>query len=170
MLNYGPSFDSPMTEILRASVSLVLFPGDSIDFQLPEFFSNEVECIIEPRLEFSEAWPFPAVLPTNDVLSIENDTEYPISIKGGQIIAQLRSLCKGNPHTQFVEEPFKNLKPDATQKTDFHKPISIDPPKQLSSKQHQSFNNINTQYSSVFNPNFGSYNDASGPVRLNLDL
>ena len=75
MLNYGPSFDSPMTEILRASVSLVLFPGDSIDFQLPESFSNEVECIIESRLEFSEAWPFPAVLPTNDVLSIENDTE-----------------------------------------------------------------------------------------------
>ena len=74
MLNYGPSFDSPMTEILRSSVSLVLFPGDNIDFQLPESFSNEVECIIEPRLEFSETWPFPAVLPTNDVLSIENDT------------------------------------------------------------------------------------------------
>ena len=46
----------------------------------------------------------------------------------------------------------------------------LSPQKQLSSKQHQSFNNINTQYSSVFNPNFGSYNDASGPVRLNLDL
>ena len=67
MLNYGPSFDSPMTKIFRASVSLVLFPGDSIDFQLPESFSKEVECIIEPRLEFSEAWPFPAVLPTNDI-------------------------------------------------------------------------------------------------------
>ena len=170
MLNNCPSFDSLVTEILRVSVSLVLFPGDNIDFQLPESFSNEVECIIEPRLEFSEAWPFPAVLPTNDVLSTVNDTEYPISIKRGQIIAQVRSLCKANPHTQFVEEPFKNLKPDATQKTDFHKPISIDPQKQLSSKQHQSFNNINTQYSSVFNPNFGSYNDASGPVRLNLDL
>ena len=122
MLNYGPSFDSPMTEILRASVSLLLFQGDNIDFPLPESFSNEVECIIEPRLEFSEAWPFPAVLPTNDVLSIENDTEYPISIKRGQIIAQVRSLCRANPHTQFVEEPFKHLKPDAIQKTDFHKP------------------------------------------------
>ena len=53
---------------------------------------------------------------------------------------------------------------------DFSTAILLDPDGMLSSEIRNNFRDIRKRFQSFFNPNFGVYNDKSGPVRANNNL
>ena len=71
---------------------------------------------------------------------------------------------------QLLLGPTPPLNPHLQPQSEFSSTISVDPDYQFTKEERLEFTNINKLYNNVFKPNFGVYNDYSGPIRASLNL
>ena len=148
-------------------------PGEYLELEDKNLLEFDGEVTIEPHLiqPTSNSWIQPTISKVIDgTLRIPNLTDEPIRIPRSQHVAQIRPAINSevtlNP-TMFREPTIPSTTPC---ETDFTKSIAIDPNGILSAKTRSNFKNINERYQSIFNPNFGVYNDKSGPIRADINL
>ena len=133
---------------MKAIVSRVVFPGESVEFGIPANFIKDSEVAIEPRDNL--AWPTPQIVSTSDgKMEVCNDTKFPLKIKKQQVIAEIRSVvtpekvkldCK-TVTTKTLSESQKILDVQAVQ---------VDPNNIMSSEQKNAFAVVNNTFSSTF--------------------
>ena len=171
VINYGACV--PNTSIVKASINLVLFPGDSLDVSYPPSFRMDDHLALELRIEFNDSCPSPAIVDVKSgSFSIVNDTAFPVKLKRGQVIAQVRSVSNDNiPHgSSSTGVPQHELSLSKSFKGNYLDAIVIDPQTKLSAEQHKHFSDIHNRFKSVFDPRFGTYNDKSGIIKATVDL
>ena len=151
----------------------VLLPGDSLNVSRLSDFKMDDHLASEPRIEFDDSWPSPAIFDVKSgSFSIVNDTAFPIKLKCGQVIAQVRSVSNNNishvsssicvpQHELTLSKSFKGTYLDA---------IVIDPQNKLSPEEYKPFFDIHNRFRSVFDPKFETYNDKSGVIKATVDL
>ena len=159
--------------LLRNNSEKVLMPGDFLEFEDKNLleFDGEVAIELHQIQPTSDSWIQPTISRVIDgTLRIPNLTDKPIRIQKSQHVAQIRPAI----------DPEETLKPSMFQEpilpsktpceADFTKSIATDPDGILTAKTRSNFANINERYQSIFNPNFGVYNDKSAPIRANINL
>ena len=175
--------------LLRSPTAKVLYPGEKMDLACPDQYGCDGEVAVEPRCDSPSAgqWPTPSFLKVvNGTVEIPNNTNNPIVVSKNQHIANIRSIETVDIHSHDCTEKMllfdshnQNLKsaslavlPARSTCTDlsFCQAVSIDPDGQLTVDQKADFLEVNERYSSVFNPNFTGYNDASGAVRAHVTV
>ena len=175
--------------LLRSPVAKVLYPGEKLDLVCPEQYECDGEIAVEPRCDSPSAgeWPAPSFLKvTNGSVEIPNNTNSPIVVSKNQHIANIRSietididLFTPTEKVLLFDAENQNsngaslaVLPSRSACTDnsFCQAVSIDPDGQLTADQKADFLEVNERYSSVFNPNFTGYNDASGAVRAHVTV
>ena len=149
----------PKTSLLKASVSRVVFPGESVEFEMPANFAKDSEVAIEPRDNL--LWPSPQIINTNDGrMEVKNDTVLPVKIKSQQVIAQLRSVIspqKGNTESDPVV-PGKKVKQNALEL------VQVDPNGIMTVEQRSAFNEVNKRFSEALSTEIGCYNGNAGAI------
>ena len=60
VINYSACI--PKASVVKSSINLVLFPGDSLDVSCPPSFKMDDHLALEPRIEFDDSWPSPAIV------------------------------------------------------------------------------------------------------------
>ena len=171
VINYGACV--PKASIVKASINLVLFPGDSLDVSYPSSFKMDDHLALEPGIEFDDSWPYPAIVDVKSgSFSIVNDTAFPIKLKRGQVIAEVRLVSNDNvPHvSSSTGVPQHELSLSKSFQGNYLDAIVTDPQNKFSAEQHKHFSDIHNRFKSVFDPKFGTYNDKSGVIKATVDL
>ena len=168
--------------LLRSPVAKVVYPGEKMDLVCPDQYGCDGEVAVEPRCDSPSAgqWPAPSFLKiVNGTVEIPNHTKDPIVVSKNQHIANIRSIETVDIHLHDSTQnqtlnsvSLASILPAHSTGTDlsFCQAVSIDPDGQLTADQKADFIEVNERYSSVFNPNFTGYNDASGAVRAHVTV
>ena len=138
----------PRKTLLKANVSRVVFPGESMEFEIPANFAKDKEVAIEPRDNL--VWPSPQIVENSDgKMEVRNDTELPLKIKSQQVIAQIRSVIPPpeNSSLDSVSKISKN-----NQKTSGLEMVQIDPNNVLSIEQKEAFAVVNNKFQRLSQP------------------
>ena len=150
----------PKTSLLKASVSRVVFPGDSVEFEIPANFAKDSELAIEPRDNL--LWPSPQIINTNDGrMEVKNDTELPVKIKSQQVIAQLRSVVSPQKASTIERDP---VIPEKKMKQNALDLVQIDPNNIMTVDQKRAFTEVNRLFSETLSTEIGCYNGNAGAV------
>ena len=96
------------------------------------------------------------------VLVLVNDMDNPVKIKKGQILGQVRSVVLPSDKPSITDSIFTASPSRKQHHTSNVDTIAVGPDKILNREEKLAFQNVNTQYNSVFNPQFGTYNEKSG--------
>ena len=197
VVHFNNQIGNPKVSLVRAEVNNVIFPGEELLLPFPVTFKQDQELAIEPREEITD-WFNPCIIPNdtgiislciipndtgiislciipNDtgIISLVNSKDVPIKVRKGQIIGQVRSVI--SPEETVTSSHVKDTaiisKTESNNKLKFTDLIIIVPTKTiLSQEERRSFVFINEKYNSVFNPNFGIYNNKSGKVVASVHL
>ena len=173
VVHFNNQIGNPKVSLVRAEVNNVIFPGEELLLPFPVTFKQDQELAIEPREEITD-WFNPCIIPNDTgVISLVNSKDVPIKVRKGQIIGQVRSVI--SPEETVTSSHVKDTaiisKTESNNKLKFTDLIIIDPTKTiLSQEERRSFVFINEKYNSVFNPNFGTYNNKSGKVVASVHL
>ena len=155
---------NPKVSLLRAEVNCVVFPGDTITIPTPKNFDDDLEMAIEPRIESALAYD-PMVVDNSGELQLKNNSDFPLNIKRGQIVGQVRSVYEEGSDVnscQTMTTPVMQIEPTTEQEV---RKVLIDPQSCiLSSKEIKDFRGINNKHSKVFGPKRGTYNSKSGDI------
>ena len=136
----------PRKSLLKASVSRVVFPGESVEFGIPANFKNDNEIAIEPRDNLS--WPSPQIVSTTDgKMEVSNDTDFPVKIQRQQVIAQLRSVM--SPEKKEIDCCSTTTIKPSTVKVGVET-VQVDPNNILSQKQKNDFVMLNRDFARTF--------------------
>ena len=93
----------------------------------------------------------------------------PIKVKKGQIIGQVSSVVL--PSDKPSTDSIFTVSPDCTQNYNSNVHIiTVDPGNILNREEKLAFQNVNAQYNSVFNPQFGTYNEKPGKVVASVHI
>ena len=153
---------NPKISLLRAEVNCVMFPGDTITIPTPKNLKDDMEVAIEPRIESVLSYE-PMIVENSGELQLQNESDFSINIKRGQIIGQLRSVNEDGitMNNCDISPPVKQI--ELKSEPEINK-ISIDPQSIISKGEREEFKAMNKKYSKVFGPNRGSYNSKSGEI------
>ena len=157
--------------LIRNDSEKIVMPGEYVEFTPRTLHELDCEVAIEPHTPSSSQtdWIHPSISRViNGVVRIPNMTDEPIQIAKSQHLAHIHPVIV--PDETSIQ-PDNNLPTPPTQtQAAFIETISVDPDGLLSAQQRQQFRDINARYRSVYQPNFGAYNDRSGPIRANISL
>ena len=170
--------------LCRAQENTSLFEGESLQFQLPDSFSD-TEIIIAPKRDFNVMcdWPSPAVLRVlNNQVSIPNNSGRTIIIKKNQHFAEvttLRQVKVEDLRTENVKKVYDVGRTDLShlilpdrpaidEKCSYINDVQIDPDDQLTSEWKQKFSSLCETYTSIITPVPGRYNGYYGHVDNSL--
>ena len=157
---------NPKVSLLRAEVNCVMFPGDSITTPTPKNFLDDDEMAVEPRIESALTYD-PMIVDNTGELQLTNDTDHTISIKRGQVIGQVRSVCEEVMeinNCEIVSTPLEVNTSKPTSELEINK-VLIDPQNCILTKEEvNEFRENNSKHSRVFGPKRGSYNAKSGKI------
>ena len=173
VVHFNNQIGNPKVSLVRAEVNNDIFPGEELLLPFPVTFKQDQELAIEPREEITD-WFNPCIIPNDTgIISLVNSKDVPIKVRKGQIIGQVRSVI--SPEETVTSSHIKDTaiisKTESNNKLKFTDLIIIDPTKTiLSQEERRSFVFINEKYNSVFNPNFGTYNNKSGKVVASVHL
>ena len=166
LVNFNNKPGNPKTSLLRADVNNVIFPGDSLILPTPTNFIADTNIAVEPRKE-NISWPEPCIIENKDgCVTIFNHLDKPIKLKRNQVIAQVRSVIDPS-QLSILETTEKSEKHDIPQCA-YTKSIAVDPDNVLTDAARTTFNEINKDFSTVFSPQIGTYNDTSGKPRASV--
>ena len=159
--------------LLRNNSEKVLMPGEYLEFEDKSLLQFDGEVAIEPHLiqPTSNSWIQPTISRVIDgTLRIPNLTSEPIQISKSQHVAQIRPIIDPDEtlNPSMFREPVTPSKTPC--EANFTNSIAIDPDSILTAKTRSDFKDINERYHSIFDPNFGVYNDKSGPIRADINL
>ena len=149
--------------LLLAEVNNVIFPGECVTLPIPVNFLADSDLAVEPREE-NVSWFHPCIVKNaTGSLSLVNDMDNPIKVKKAQIIGQVRSVVL--PSDKPSTDSIFIVSPDRTQNYNSNVHIiTVDPGNILNREEKLASQNVNAQYNSVLNPQFGTYNEKSGKV------
>ena len=164
--------------ILRSDNSHVVLPGEYLEFSSAPLKSYEGEISIEPHRSspLNGSWPEPDISRVIDgSIRIPNNSGEAISISKSQHFAMIRRVITPSnlPALPQQHHPIPSKQPASSRPTLtslYSDAVSLDPDNQLDTKQRQSFRNLHRTYDSVFNPEFGAYNDHSGTIRAKVNI
>ena len=158
--------------IVQNDTSMVVLPGEFVEVCSKELQHFNGEVSIEPRSDspLYGQWPERSITRViHGSVRIPNLSPDPVHITKSQQIAQIRRVI--TPSMEHL--PCLPVKPpvienDTPMSCKFSEKVVVDPDGQLSVKDRQSFQEINTKFDSVFSPKLGLYNDNSGPLRAHV--
>ena len=163
---------SVRSQVLKASTTSVLFPGEYIELQYPQAQEN-VDIVIEPRYDAQyKNWITPTVSQAvGGVIRLPNLTAEPVSIKKHQHLAQVHvaSLNTDIP-CQSIPVLSTQAQLDTTNKQNYTDAIKVDPHGSLTLHDKRAFSDLHSRYDHVFNKKIGVYNDASGRLRAYINM
>ena len=163
----------------------VIFPNESIVYELPPKMQNESMINMSPRRFSSYTWFVPKNLNVqkNGKVLITNETDLPVHVSKNEHFADLRTCSKvpveGLKDASFVKKVYdigredvshlipskENTKPES-----FLSEISLDPDNQLSSSWKQKFKSTCLEFSDIINPRPGKYNGFYGRVDNSINF
>ena len=167
--------------LLRSPVARVLYPGETLDISCPNEYSCTGEVAVEPRYDspLDGQWPAPSFVKTKEgSVEIPNNSTSPIQIKKNQHIGNIRCIetvdvvpnTTDSTKAADVYSYTSVSRPAVASKSTYSQNVTVDPDNQLNEKERSDFHKVNERYDSVFNPDYGGYNDASGPVRAHVTV
>lgn len=159
--------------LLRNESSKVLFPGEFLEIECKRMYECEEEVVIIPRTDspLNGTWPAPTISRViNNVIRIPNDTLEPIKLSKAQHVAQIREISTQDECVTTTPSSSLPLPRTILKEGSFSTLVTLDPDNQLSSDEKSRFQSLHQDYDSVFDPNFGVYNDYSGAVRAHLNF
>ena len=166
--------------LLHSNSTSVIYPGESLTLDCSELKDYDGDIALEPRMDSPAlgTWPQPSfVSVSKGLLSIPNLTNDPVAIKKNQHLGNLRRVV--NYDLESIEDsvvpspnmPVQLVKIHNTVGNIRHfEKVSVDPDGQLTTQQQKEFKALNQKFSTVFEPSFTGYNDASGPIRAHISL
>ena len=179
---YGPKIGSYRSDshavrrtqahILRVSTATTIWPGEFIECHLPEEFKEQPSLALEPRVESttSNTWPQPSIVEGIDgTIRIPNDTDQPIALGKHSHFGQIHAMLPSLPCT---DEQIPSVK--FTKKQHGSSPnsnaISVNPDSVLPEDVETQFQALNSEFDTVFEPNFEGYNGASGNFQAVVNM
>ena len=160
---------NPKVSLLRAEVNNVIFPGECVTLPTVNFLADSY-LAVEPREE-SASWFHPCIIKNaTGLLTLVNDMDNPIKIKKGQIIGQVRSVVL--PSDKPSADSIFTVSPGRMQHYNSNVDIivAVDQGNIFNREEKLAFQNVDVQYNSVFNPQFGTYNEKSGKVVASVHI
>jgi hypothetical protein len=164
------------TSLLRASENCTMWPGDSIQFQVPLEFEQDKEISVEPHMDSmvrcGALWPSPNILPcVHGSVRLINAGKYPIALKRGQHVGQVRAVTTYErnsplPLTELAPSSSSNL----VEPIDCYKLISVNPEGVLDDQSANRFLNLHHDFRRVFEPSLTGYNGKSGKVEAIVNM
>ena len=164
--------------ILRSDSAKFILPGEFLEFSSDSLKDFDGEVAIEPHSTspLDGSWPIPEISRVIDgTVRIQNPTNDVIPLSALQHFAQIRRVIIPS-NDPIIPIQTVNSKPTVLPlhtneiPTNFSDPVAVDPDCQLSSSDKQRFRDLNQQFDSVFNPDFGAYNDYSGSIRAKVNF
>jgi hypothetical protein len=159
--------------ILRASQKTCLLPGDKVTLQIAEEFRNQ-PVAVEPRCIAASSVSVPAWLQCQIVnsnidgeIELINSSAEPVLIKKHEQFAQIRHIETDQRSTTQIIAPV--IKPTEISGP-FSTSIEVDPAEVLSQNQREEFRSIHQELDSVFAPELGKYNGASGSFQHVINM
>ena len=159
------------SHIVRApSTNTTLYPGDSIEVDVPPDLEDQPELALEPRLNNSPVppmWPQPAIVtPVCGKVRITNETEAPLLLRKNEQFGQLLGTSVPIYDVSRVKPPTIH----ATTTQPAIGDISVDPHNVLPTSVVSAFHDVNKQFSNVFNKKGKLYNGAFGPLEAVVNM
>ena len=173
-----PKVHTSKSFILRSATEQIVLPGEYIEAAGPPDLDDNTPVAIEPRTDDDLRQYFSPIV-TNAVarmVRIPYHMTTPTIIKKHQHIAQLHYIktaeeCLSSSPSVKVRSCKVTSKPQQRQALDPHSAaIELDPSYQLSLAEKKCFLQLHLRYDNVFNPRIGTYNDASGKLRANINM
>ena len=157
--------------LLRNDSEKIVMPGEYIEFKSPTLQKLDCEVPIEPHTPAHDRSDriHPSISRViNSVVRIPNMTNEPIQISKLQHLAHIHPIIV--PEETPIQQDNSIQTPSTQPQPASIETISVDPDALLTTQQRQQFCDINARYQSVYQPNFGAYNDRSGPIRADINL
>ena len=158
--------------LCRASKSSkTIFPGDSVSINLGHnTMPDGTVVIVEPRTDtktFAQyAWPhLQTATIISDELILPNDYAIPIIVHKNEHICHIRKTSEVIPFSTSSPSPKRSIPVQTIQSVS-----SIILDSQLSQDDKLRFVNLHEDFTDVFQPLIGRYNDYSGKVRARVNL
>ena len=173
---------NPKVSLLRAEVNRVVLQGDNFILPVPPNFLEDQHVAVEPReqnvvedqhvavepREQNFSWLEPTVIKNEEgFLVIPNLSNNAIKFKRNQVIGQIRSVIIPDEAPTLNTT---NVSVKTTQVKNYIDLIQIDPDAILTVDQKMYLQNVTMGYSSIFTPNFGTYNGKSGDIYADVIL
>ncbi|XP_078495652.1 uncharacterized protein LOC144751197 [Ciona intestinalis] len=165
--------------VLRNSIPQVVFPGEFLELSLPPNEPPDASFALEPIVTGSKKgcidnnrlWPNPNLLTAvGNTIRIINDSPLPQHLSRhdhiGKILPiQTKELALDNhsviPPVPIIQQTTKCSQPTLCQ---------IDPDQMLTTEQRANFSELVSNYSEVFKPEIGCYNNAFGSFEAEINM
>ena len=167
--------NDPKVSLLRAEVNSVLFAGESITLSTPPTFQSDSEFVLEPRLESNLLFDPSIVENDRGKLQLSNESNHAVSMKKGQIVGQIRSICE-ETNTSSIEireehSGTPEVRKELKSSDELIREIVIDPQNCILNEEDiNKFKQVNKRYSKAFGPKRGTYNGKSGNILASVDM
>ena len=178
VINYGSSTKSQdsstirRTTLIRAEETSTVWPGEFVEFKLPEASLHDSELAVEPRLSLQKSSWLSAGIhrSVGNTLRVSNNTSSPQLIKKHEHICQVTGTFCPEPASIQTIAPHEASVRMSTLEVDHSAPISLDPDKVLPESIRERFNRLHQRYSTVFDPAYSVYNHAFGKFEAVVNM
>ena len=156
--------------ICRSAVNHVLYPGSTMQVDIPAMFHAERDLIFTPRLPNKDAPHLQGQICNvqGRQISLKNMSIMPVSIKKNIHFGDLYPMSVHNPanlSSHVTPQPIRKVNT-----ADFLKDVCIDPDNILSNEWKQSFMDLMTDFTDIITPNPGCYNGFYGNVDCSINF
>ena len=163
------------THTLRApSTHTIIWPGDFLELELPETFSPDTVCAIEPRVDSPsnsklKPWLSPSMLEAvGGKIRIVNQSQEPQSLRRNEHFCQVVPTFAMTEPIQYTTVPPPKHRNITTCTT---LPVTqLDPDSLLSPEVRKKFSALHEEFSEVFKADIPGYNGAAGPFQAVVNM
>ncbi len=162
----------PKISLLRAEINCIIFPGESITLPTPPSFQIDNGFALEPRMESNLLFDPSIVENDGGKLQLSNESNHAISVKKGQIVGQIRSICdEANVRSIEINRDETKIPEVTKYSSDEISKVSIDPQNcVLTEDEINKFKEVNKEHCKAFGPKRGTYNAKSGNILASVDM
>ena len=153
--------------VLRVTRQTCVLPGEGVSFQLPESMRHDEIVAIEPRITVPKDMPewvqCELAYPDEEgCVVVKNSTSEPVLISRHTQVCQARKTTAAETYMKSPQPPQESLVKESASEFNVHSVIDLSVDSRMSVSEKETFKTIHEQYSSVFSPGIGLYNNYSG--------
>ena len=164
-------------DVIKVSCTQTLYPGDSLDYKLPNQFISQKKVLVTHR-PTSLSWVSPRVLDIHDgCVSIVNDSKHAVHLRRHDHIADIKTVQEISVHPLInkVLAPTENWEhyeqyEDWNYDDNFIQDITIDPDNTFDQKWKNKFRNLCEEFSDIINYRPSKYNGWYGDIDNSIDF
>ena len=155
--------------ICRLQANHVLFPGDSMDLNIPAMLQTEESVIFTPRYPTIKSQPLQDQMckVKGNIINITNTSHLPIKIEKN---THFGDLTPASLDTPITPAPKKTQYTHTVHKVNDIKTASVDPDNILSPEWKQHFINILNDFNEIITPVPGCYNGFYGDIDCSINF